>query len=98
LREISVKTQKLQRLAKKKVVRTNCMADPYGLATKSNFPYATNQFRTDELICTTQLNFWAAELNYRTTKKGSYVKIRTDFSVRFDLQKSTAAAAKINSI
>jgi hypothetical protein len=79
-------------------VRTDCTADPYGLAAKLNFPYAANQFRTDELIRTTQLNFWAAELNCRTTKKGCCVKIRTDFSVRFDLQKSTAAAAKINSV
>ena len=69
LREISVKTQKLQRLAKKMAIRTDCTADLYGLAAKLNFPYVANQFRTDELICTTQLNFWATELNCRIAEK-----------------------------
>jgi hypothetical protein len=54
--EISVKTHKLQRLAKKMAVRTNCTADPYGLAVELNFSYATNQLCTDELIHTAQLN------------------------------------------
>jgi hypothetical protein len=50
-------------------VRTNCTADPYGLTAELNFPYAANQFRTDELICTAQSNFQAAELNCHTAKK-----------------------------
>jgi hypothetical protein len=67
----------LQRLAKKVAVRTDCTIDLYGLAAKLNFPYVANQFRTDELIRTTQLNFWAAELNCCMTKKkkGCCVKI-----------------------
>jgi hypothetical protein len=72
------------------VVRMDCTVDPYGLAAELNFSYAANQFRMDELIHTTQLNF-------RTDFSGPLCKNPYGFSVRFDLQKS-AAVAKIDSV
>jgi hypothetical protein len=71
-------------------VRTDCTADPYDLAAELNFSYAANQFRTDELIHTAQLNF-------RTDLFELLCKNPYRFFVRFDLQKLTVVA-KINSV